>query len=348
MKILQVIDQLWLGGAERVCVNMVNLLKRNNYDVKLVVFNQSGVLFDLVDKDVEIVVLETKKNRFKAYKRLIKEVKEADIVHIHMRQNYKYVKKTLLAYGLKKKLILHDHYGEIAVNKRIPTFYRSFYKPDIYIGCSKLLTDWALERVKLTKEDVFLVNNFVLRYELEKINKNVKREGLVLVGNLKPVKNHILAIQIAQKLGKEITIYCTQSNSSYFLNLKKQIEELGYTGSVHFVYNCTNIQLELFQYELALLTSISEGDPLVLIEYAAQGIPFLCSNVGESVKVLKKHFPSFVQDDYNIENWITNYSKAIKVASQDIQKVYDEHFSSDIFLKRYIDIYTYMLESKLV
>ena len=41
MKILQVIDQLGLGGAERVCVNMANLLYREGYDVKLIVFDRS-------------------------------------------------------------------------------------------------------------------------------------------------------------------------------------------------------------------------------------------------------------------------------------------------------------------
>ena len=71
MKILQVIDQLGLGGEERVCVNMANLLYREGYDVKLIVFDRSGPLFDLIDKGLEVLVLGRKKHKFKAYKTLI-------------------------------------------------------------------------------------------------------------------------------------------------------------------------------------------------------------------------------------------------------------------------------------
>ncbi len=338
MKIIQVIDQLGLGGAERVCVNMANLLSRHNYNVKLVVFDKSGPLFDLIDQNVEIVILGRKKNRFKAYKRLIQEVKEADIVHIHMRQNFKYVKKTLLFYGVKKKLILHDHFGEIAVNKRIPTFYKSFYKPDVYIGCSELLTDWAVNIVGLDSRYVFLVHNFVLKYNVQKPNTFEKKD-LVLVGNMKPVKNHFFAVKLAKELDKNLTIYCAKTENSYFKNLNKKIESLGMKDRVFFKHGSINVQEELYQYDYALLTSTSEGDPLALIEYLSQGIPFLSYNIGESVKIIKKYFPSFVQNTFEIQEWLDNHKKIEKVTKEELEAIYEKHYSSEIFLKKYIEIY---------
>ena len=265
MKILQVIDQLGLGGAERVCVNMANLLYRNNYEVKMIVFDDSGELFELIDEGLEVVILHRKKYRFKAYKKLIKEVANAEVVHIHMRQNFKYVKKTLLAYGVKKKLILHDHYGDISWNKRIPTFYRSLYKPDLYIGCSELLTNWAKNIVGFKSDRVFLVNNFVLKYNVT-ISNGYKPQGLVLVGNMKPVKNHFLAVEIAKKLKMTLTIYCAKTDNSYFKNLENKIASIGMTDMVFFNHDSINVQTELYKYKYALLTSTSEGDPLALIE----------------------------------------------------------------------------------
>lgn len=338
MKILQVIDQLGLGGAERVCVNMANLLFRNGYDVKVVVFDQSGPLFELIDEGIEVVVLGRKKHKFKAYKTLIKEVRQADIIHIHMRQNYKYVKKTLLAYGVKKKLILHDHYGEIAVNKRVPTFYRSFYKPDLYIGCSKLLTDWATGIVKLDSKDVFLVHNFVLKYNSHQ-SKDFEKKGLVMVGNLKPVKNHFFAVEIAKKLQLDLTIYCAKNDNSYFRELKKKIANINMTDRVFFKHSSINVQEELYQYQYALLTSTSEGDPLALIEYLSQGIPFLSYNIGESVKIIQKYFPAFVQNTFEINEWLENFNKIKSVTNQEVASIYDTHYSAQGFLDKYIDIY---------
>jgi glycosyltransferase involved in cell wall biosynthesis len=338
MKILQVIDQLGLGGAERVCVNMANLLYREGYEVKLIVFDRSGPLFDLIDKGLEVLVLGRKKHKFKAYKTLINEVKQADIIHIHMRQNYKYVKKTLLAYRVKKKLILHDHFGEIALNKRIPTFYRSFYRPDLYIGCSELLTDWARNIVGLDTDTIHLVHNFVLQYPV-KVPTNIKKKGLVLVGNLKPVKNHFFAVQIAKELNMHLTIYCGVSNSSYFNKLKENIEEIRMTDKVQFIHGKINIQKELYKYDHALLTSTSEGDPLALIEYLSQGISFLSYNIGESVKLIRKHFPHFVLNSFKIEDWVKNYQKLKDSKSKDVLKVYDTYYSPKQFLDKYISIY---------
>ncbi len=338
MKILQIVDQLGLGGAERVCVNMANLLHRNNYDVKMIVFDDSGPLFDLIDEGVEVVILGRKKHKFKAYKKLLKEVKQADIVHIHMRQNYKYVKKTLLAYGVKKKLILHDHYGDIAWNKRIPTFYKSFYKPDLYIGCSELLTDWAKNTVGLDPKIVFLVHNFVLKYEVE-VPENTEKKGLVLVGNMKPVKNHFFAVEIAKELGLDITMYCSKTENSYFKTLQKKIEAIGMSDKVFFKHGCFNVQTELHQYKYALLTSTSEGDPLALIEYLSQGIPFLSYNIGESVKIIEKYFPFFVQHTFEKEEWVQNFKKLESVTKEDVLAIYDEQYSSQKFLEKYIGIY---------
>lgn len=338
MKILQVIDQLGLGGAERVCVNLTNVLHEHNYSVKIIVFNNKGVLFDLIDKEIDIVILNKKKNKFKAYKKLIKEIKEADIVHIHMRQNFKYVKKTLLAFGVKKKLILHDHFGEIAVNKRIPTFYKSYYKPDYYIGCSKLLTDWATDIVGLKKEKVTLINNFIIPYKNS--NKPIKNKlGGILVGSMKPVKNHIFAIKLAKKIGVDLTIYCPRTENSYFKNLCKEIDALDYSKNIHFVHNCINIQSELHKYDFAFLTSTSEGDPLALIEYMAQGIPFLSYNTGEAAKLIKHHFPDFILDNFEKNEWIENFQKIKKIEKEDILKVYEKNYATIIFLQKYISVY---------
>ena len=339
MKIVQVIESLGLGGAERVCVNLTNLLYRSGASVKIIILNKDGELFDLIDKGIEVVILYKKENKFKAYKEFKKHVEDVDVIHVHMRNSYRFVKKAFLFYGGSKPVILHDHYGKIVVNQRVPYFYKSFFKPDLFIGCSKLLTDWAINKVKIDKDKVFLVNNFVMKYTSETIVKNKK--GFVLVGNLKKVKNHKLAVDIAKSLDKELTIYCSGLNkkNQYCKELLAYIEDLDYTSKVYFITGCNNVQLELKKYEFALLTSTSEGDPLALVEYLAQGIPFLCSNIGESVKVIEKYFPSFVQKNFNVDDWVKNYYKSINISQQEIEKVYEENFSSKLYLEKYKSIY---------
>ncbi len=343
MKILQVIDQLGPGGAERVCINIANLLHDNKQDVKLIVFNKIGPLFQLINKEIEIVVLESKKNKLKAYKKLIKEVKQADIVHIHIRKSFKFVKKTLLAFGVKKKLILHDHYGEIAVNKRIPTFYRSFYQPDFYIGCSKSLTSWATNIVGMNPKKVFFISNLVLKYNSNK-PKDFDKKGIVLVGNLKPVKNHVFAVKLAKKLDLDLTIYTSKNENKYFKRLVKEIEEIYSKDRVHFMYNKINVQEDLFQYDFALNPSLSESGPLVLLEFLAQGLPFLTYNTGEIVKYVQSKFPDLVIDDFDMNTWEERVQTLNEIGENKLKEAFDDYNKENRFYESYMDVYKKCLE----
>ncbi len=346
MKIVQVIDQLNSGGAERVCINLVNLLYRNKISVKLIVLNSDGVLFDLVDKGIEVIKLNKNKNKNYARKELRKHIQHDDIIHVHMRTNYKFVRKALLFSTTKKPIILHDHYGKIMITQKIPKFYRSILKPHFYIGCTQLLTQWAINKVRMNPNNVFFVNNFVLKQD--SVSNNNNKTGLVLVGSLKRVKNHKLAIDIAKALNKKLSIYCStlKGEKNYYQELIDYLNEINYLDNVRFVTGCTNVQAELKKYELALLTSTSEGDPLALIEYLAQGIPFLTSNVGEAVNLIKEYFPFLVQEEFNIDSWITNYHKAIKISPNEIEKIYTTHFSDNLYFEKYLGIYKKILKYK--
>lgn len=339
MRVLQVINQLNLGGAERVCVNLANLFSENGHDVVVMVFEDSGPLFSLLNDDVEVVILNLKSDKSKAKKTLIAEVKKADIIHAHMRRTFRVVKRNVFLSRVKKKIIFHDHYGKIDVDKNVPTFFKTLYKPDFYIGCSELLTNWALEKLKLPKERVFFIKNYVPKLKIDS-STEPERKGIVLVANLKPVKNHIFAVKIAKALNKELTIYCFKDENTYYGELREQIKELGMTECVHFKHDCLNIQEELHYYEFALLTSITEGDPLVLIEYLAQGIPFLCSDIGESVKVIASKFPFFIQQTFDLEEWVNNASRLKGIKRENISKLYDKFYSENLFLGKYLEVYS--------
>lgn len=337
IKIAYVIDQLGMGGAERVCINLAQLFHENGFDVKLIVFDLKGELFDLLIPGLNVSILEKALNGFSTYKKLVEQLEDIDIVHVHMRQNYKFVKRALFYHNKRKQVILHDHYGKIAHNKKAPIFYKILFRPNYYIGCSSALTEWAKNKLKLKSEQIFLVSNFVLKDHSK--FKVFQPEGLVLVGNLKAVKNHKLAINLAKELGKNLTIYCRDLEGDYYKELTNYMDSENYSKHVNFITGCTNVQSQLKKYELGLLTSTSEGDPLVLIEYLAQGLPFLCSDVGESVKIIKKYFPSFVQEDFEVKKWVSKYNSAVSVPREAIEKLYEEHFSETCYLNKYKVIY---------
>ena len=86
MRIVQLIDSLEPGGAERMAVNIANGLSKKIAFSALVVTRSQGSLFDSVSKDVNYVFLSKKKVfdikcifKFRSY--LIKH--KITIIHAH-------------------------------------------------------------------------------------------------------------------------------------------------------------------------------------------------------------------------------------------------------------------------
>ena len=63
MKICQVIDTLNVGGAERVCVDMCNMLEEKKVDFHLLVLVSKGELFNDLNENVDYTILN-RNNKF--------------------------------------------------------------------------------------------------------------------------------------------------------------------------------------------------------------------------------------------------------------------------------------------
>lgn len=345
MEIIQVIDQLGLGGAERVCVNITNLLYRNGNSVKLIVLKDQGELFDLLDDGVKVIRLQNK-SKFNKYKEFVKHVNAGSVVHVHMRAPYRFVQKAFLFYGGRKPIIFHDHYGKIVVDQKVALFYKLF-KPDIYIGVSKLLVDWGVSKMTMDSDKALLVSNIVFKYDVIEQQASSEKKGIVFVGNLKKVKNHIFAIKLAHKLNMDLTIYCGKDEgNTYFKSLKKEIQENYSSQKINFIYDHKNVQSDLNKYDFAVCTSKSESGPLVLLEFLAQEIPFLTYKTGEIANFVEGKLPDFVIDNFVLEDWVKRSELILqKKDNYALMKVFQEYWNRENFIDKYLQIYQKVLNS---
>ena len=202
MRICQVIDSLNVGGAERVCIDMCNILDEKGSDFHLLILVSESHLFQELNQSISYTVL----NRFNKFS--IKKIKQTrdliskfDIIHCHFRHVYRYIKLVSRIYLLNDiKIILHDHYGSIDVDNKVPKFFNSFLRPKYYIGVSNSLTNWA-------NKNINYVHTYLLRNIIVETNKKInltKKYDLVLVSNIKPLKNQIFAAHFAEKYNLSI------------------------------------------------------------------------------------------------------------------------------------------------
>lgn len=338
LKILQVIDTLDIGGAEKVFVEVCNILYEKRVDVSALFLLKTGKLGEELNNNIHVIELNrTNKWSLSTMNQCSKTLKEYDIIHCHLRHVSKYVSLVCKLFNIKAKIIFHDHNGPVYVDKLNVFLLNTFFRPDVYITVNSSKQKWGLEKLKLKNDKIFVLENIV--------KKNIKKQrydnnyDLILVSNVKPLKNNKFALEVIERLNVSLLIVGQNQDDLYFNEIiKKKIEK---KLNCDIDVSIQNVQPILHCSKLGLHTSLSESGPLVLIEYLAQGLPFLAYETGEVSKILKPYFPDYFIDNFEIENWIKRIklllSKEVEV--EKMKTVFEKHFGTEQYFKKIISIY---------
>jgi len=353
-KILQIIDTLNPGGMENVFVDMCNILNRNRAKVTILFTRKPGPLSRKLDSTIKQISLN-RRWRFSAIAavKLLLTFKNYNIIHVHGRYNFSYVKAVISLYPKKKyQVFFHDHYGAIDIDKTVPRILKIFNYGFVYIGVSKSLTDWALNNLGLESNKINLLPNIRDIEPLNIIDNRYHAEDmdiyeLVHVANIHPVKNIEFSIKILHQLNIKgefrLTVYGSIADKTYFESLLSLSKKLGVEKNLLFIHNKSDIPSILGKYDLGLCTSKSESGPLVLIEYLSQGVPFLSFDTGEVVRQTAKKYPFFILDNFDIQKWSSQILDILVNRFTDkkqLIKYFEKKYSDKAYYDKLIDIYS--------
>ena len=335
MNVLQVIDRLDVGGAERVFVNLVNLLHDRGINVDAMLFSNEGKLIPALNSDVKLVILE-RKNKF-SLSTLYKAhgiFSRYTIVHTHMRHVYTYVRLCQLVFNGKYKLILHDHSGS---NYKIPLSLKYMFKPAYYIGVSNMLANWATDKLNIQKKNVFLLQNVILPAAGTPFTCKTTIANLFCVSNIRPEKNLEFAIQIASHFDS-LTIYGNAGDEHYYSQINQLTRQ---QRNVEIIAGKNDFSLEYNKFDLAIHTAPFESGPLVVLEYLAYGIPFLAYRTGEVAEIVYNELPLHFIDSFDEKEWIERIEqiKKQKDISEKLKNVYIKYFNPRDYVAKCIRIY---------
>jgi len=303
MRILQIIDSLEAGGAERMAVNYANGLAHEIEFSGLVATRKEGSLAYQLKDNVEYVFLDKKKTvDILALFRLRNFVKKHKVTLIHAHSTSFFTAFLLKLVCPYLKLIWHDHYGnsEYLEKRKSIVLKTGLLFFDGIVVVNEKLKMWTHE--KLHFNNAIYLPNFVSENEELQANTVLKGETgkrIVCLANLRVQKNHFLIIELAIKIKKShpdwsFHLIGKDFKDIYSDEIKNLIIENNLQTSVFIYGTKQDIRNILTQGTIGILTSNSEGLPLALLEYGLCKKPVVVTAVGEIPVIVQNGINGFL------------------------------------------------------
>lgn len=358
IRVLQIIDSLHAGGAERVAVNYANGLVDFVDASHICVTRDEGPLFDSIDSKVGYIFLnKTSTLDIGAILRLKKYIKKYKINIIHAHSTSFFIAVLVKLVLPKVKIVWHDHYGNSEfLNQRPKKALRFSSRLFSYIfSVNHALKDWSTTNLNCKK--VKYIKNFpvLLESNSEKTElKGYDNKRILCLANLRVQKNHLRlleAFELVKNKYPEWTLHCVGKDfkDSYSKLFFTKLKTLGLHEHVYFYHSKSDILNIMRQCTIGMLVSKSEGLPLALLEYGLSKLPVIATNVGQcGVLIPNKTFGVLLDNDKpeTIAKGIISYIEDTEyrtTCAQNFNTKIIEEYSSKVILSEVVEDYKSIL-----
>ncbi|PHR59472.1 MAG: hypothetical protein COA44_00595 [Arcobacter sp.] len=303
--VMQMIDSLDVGGAERVCVNYANALFTldTQYKSHICVTRGGGPLEEFIKPGLDTFMMQ-KKSMFdrQAYSRAIRYVKENDIEIIHAHTG-SYLTALIIQFFTPVKVIWHDHHGQSAKIKaslkfkiRTQVLKLLSRRFSYVITVNKLINEWVEKNLYVRKGCIEYLPNYAELYLKDESLElpGTKDTRIVSLANLRPVKDHLNLIKAFDILYKEgftqwhVLLVGSTKDKVYLEKVNTLITQYHLENNIHILGVRSDAADILNECSIGVITSETEGLPMALLEYGLASLSVVSTRVGECPKVLEE------------------------------------------------------------
>ena len=353
MKIVQVIPDFGLGGAETMCANLILELKKFGQEVIVVsLYNHQSPITERLEKQgVKITYLGKKRGfdlsvLFKL-KRILKKEKP-DVVHTHTYASAYGMVAAILS-GVKKRVhTIHSIAQEenTEAERKIQNLLFKHHHV-IPVALSGLVQKTIADVYNISKERIPVVCNGIDLSNC-RIKENYAVDGnfkIVHVGRFSPSKNHSGLIKAFSLFHEK-----HQNSELWFIGdgpekqaIETQVEAVHLASAIKFFGSQSDIYGYLHDADVFTLPSNFEGLPMTIIEAMGTGLPIVATSVGGIPDMLKNESEAIL-----VENDPSKIAEAFEryYLSIDLREAHGRNailkskaFSSENMAKGYIKVY---------
>ncbi len=354
IRVLQLIDSLNAGGAERVAVNYANGLTNIIEESHICTTREEGILSKSLNADVGYLFLNRQSIfDISAVLKLRQYVSSNRINIVHAHSTSFFIAVLLKIVKPRIKIVWHDHYGNSEFiqkrPRRILQMSSLFFS---YIFCvNSQLKNWS--RAQLLCEYVDFIENFpVLSRSNSGLTRlvGIKGKRVLCLANLREQKNHLRlleAFEIVKNTYQDWTLHCVGKDfgDSYSNLFFSKIRELHLEKNVYFYDSKSDILNIIQQSDIGILVSKSEGLPLSLLEYGLGNLAVISTDVGDcGLLIPDKSYGLLIKNDdqMSIADSIITYIEDKDYRNRSAQKFRKKvaiDYSSESTFKKLFEIY---------
>lgn len=353
MRVIQLIDSLNAGGAERMAVNYANSLVNHLSFSGLICSRKEGDLLSQLNPEVNYFFLNRKKTiHFKALKLFSVYLKENKVEVIHAHGSSFFIATLMKLRHPSLKVFYHEHNGQRVKQgmlNNILLLFSSFFFERI-LTVNPEIEYWLKKNLFCKKVDY--IPNFAILNEnedKETFLKSSSTKKIICLANLRYPKNHILLLEVFSEIrNKEWTLHLIGKdyNDVYSDELKLFILQNNLEEEV-FIYSSKNdVNHILSQAEIGILCSTYEGFPVALLEYGLSNLAVVSTNVGFCKEIIVDNKTGLLFTSNNKNEFKFKLKEMIesemlrKKLSQNLNKLVVDNYSEDKIIQKLLKYYS--------
>lgn len=357
MKILQVINSLHTGGAEKLLIESIPLYIEKGLKVDVLLLNDDETVFRKKLEETKVCNIITFKNKsvynpFLIFK-IIPFLKNYDVIHVHLFPSLYWVAFAKIFSLSKTKLVYTEH---STTNRRRENFILSKIDKIVYSKYNSIIaiTNEVLQnlnshlnyknnnQIKVIKNGLNLdaISNATAYSKTDFFEENDAKIVIQVARFLEP-KDQQTLIKSLSLLPENIKLILVGDGSLLYQS-KQLVLELNLQKKVLFLGVRMDVLALLKTSDIIVLSSKHEGLSLSCIEGMASGKPFVASNVPGLKEVVQGNGVLFESGNANdlankISNLLNDENYYNEIISSCLKKSteYDIHLMIDNYIKLY-------------
>jgi len=371
MKILHFISSLKHGGAERLVVDLLPLLKKQGIEVCLVSMTEELALASFLEKQgIRVLTLQHRGTIYRADRMLQSIIKlkmilnrvKPDILHSHL-----YLPDLVARFAApsRYRLITTLHNTDFwwienhRLRSRLKTKLDSSLgkiRQVFYIAVSAAIKEVACKVLHIQENRIRMIYNGI---DLQKFSPKGKTETdhsfvIIQVGRFDKQKGHLTslkALQSVRSLYPNVKLLLVgEGPQRHFI--EEVTKRMALTDAVEFLGVCDDVPLIMHQSTICWMPSEWEGLGIACIEAMACGLPVVASSVGGLTEVVSDNTTGYLIPNGSFEQLAKKTIKifadsglAAQMSLAGRRRV-EQKFSLEDTAARYVEAYKDIIEGR--